>query len=80
MLETPLGSLSRSMRHLNGVYTQRYNRDVNIDGTLFRDRYKAISVDVDAYVVNIRRYLRRNPIEAGIASKAERFHWSSYRT
>ena len=26
LLETPLGNLSRAMRHLNGIYTQRYNR------------------------------------------------------
>ena len=26
LAQTPLGNLSRFMRHLNGVYTQRYNR------------------------------------------------------
>jgi putative transposase len=26
LIETPLANLSRVMRHVNGVYTQRYNR------------------------------------------------------
>jgi putative transposase len=79
LLETPLGNLSRAMRHLNGVYTQRYNRDVKSDGPLFRGRYKAILVDVDAYLLNVSRYIHRNPIEANIVRKAEKYRWSSYR-
>jgi REP element-mobilizing transposase RayT len=79
LLETPLGNLSRAMRHLNGVYTQRYNREVKSDGPLFRGRYKAILVDVDEYLLNVSRYIHRNPIEADIVRKAEKYRWSSYR-
>ena len=79
LLETPLGNLSRAMRHLNGVYTQRYNREVKTDGPLFRGRFKAILIDVDTYLLNVSRYIHRNPIEAGIVRKAERYPWSSYR-
>ena len=78
LLETPLANLSRAMRHLNGVYTQRYNRDTKSDGQLFRGRYKAILVDVDTYLLNVSRYIHRNPIEAGIVRKAEKYVWSSY--
>jgi hypothetical protein len=79
LVETPLANLSRAMRHLNGVYTQRYNREVKSDGPLFRGRYKAILVDVDAYLLNVCRYIHRNPIEAGLVRKAEKYPWSSYR-
>ena len=30
LMHTPEGKLQRAMRHLNGVYTQRYNRLENI--------------------------------------------------
>ena len=36
LLHTPEGNLQRAMRHLNGVYTQRYNRSKETDGPLFR--------------------------------------------
>ena len=38
LLRTPFGNLGRGMRHLNGVYTQFFNRDQDRDGALFRSR------------------------------------------
>jgi putative transposase len=45
LIHTPLGNLSRCMRHINGVYTQRYNKAHGLDRQLFRGRFKAIVVD-----------------------------------
>jgi putative transposase len=33
LIHTPLGNLGRAMRHLNGVYTQRFNRKAFVSGT-----------------------------------------------
>src|SRR5215467_12691466 len=49
-LRTPEGNLSRVMQHLDGLYTQRFNRLHRRDGALFRERYKAIVVDKDSYL------------------------------
>ena len=54
-LRTPEGNLSRVMRHLDGLYTQRFNRMHRRDGALFRGRYKAIVVDKDAYLAQVVR-------------------------
>ncbi len=35
LLEAPDANLSRTMRHINGVYTQRHNRLKHTDGPLF---------------------------------------------
>jgi len=56
LLKTPEGNLSRCMRHVNGVYTQRYNRIRKTDGALFRGRYKAVLVDIDAYFTLFKIY------------------------
>jgi len=48
LVETPDGSLSRGMRHLNGVYTQRFNQVHGRVGHVFQGRYKAIVVQKDA--------------------------------
>lgn len=37
-LHTPEGNLSRVMRHLDGLYTQRFYRAHDRDGPLFRGR------------------------------------------
>lgn len=46
LIETPDGNLSLGMRHLNGVYTQRFNRGHKRVGRVFQGRYKAI-LEVD---------------------------------
>ena len=45
LIQTPEANISRCMRHINGIYTQRYNRLHNSDGQLFRGRFKSILVD-----------------------------------
>jgi REP element-mobilizing transposase RayT len=79
LLKTPRGNLSRAMRHLNGVYTQCYNRLVKRDGALFRGRYKAIVVDGNNYLLQVSRYIHLNPIVAKIVNQPQQYIWSSYR-
>ena len=80
LVKTPEGNLQRCMRHINGVYTQRYNRLKNTDGPLFRGRYKAILVDHDSYLLQLSKYIHRNPLEAGMVGQLENYVWSSYRS
>src|SRR5881296_3396831 len=65
-LRTPKGNLARVMRHVDGLYTQRFNRRHGRDGTLFRGRYKAILVDANEYLTAVVRYIHLNPVEVGI--------------
>ena len=79
LVQTPDANISRSMRHLNGVYTQRFNRIHLCDGQLFRGRYKCIIVDGDSYLLELLRYIHRNPLEAGIVEKLNKYSWSSHK-
>ncbi len=65
-LTTPKGNLSRVMRHVDGLYTQRFNRSHDRDGPLFRGRYKAILVDADEYLAQVVRYIHLNPVESAM--------------
>lgn len=64
LIKTPRGNLSKAMRHINGLYTQRYNRLIKKDGPLFRGRYKALIVEKDAYLLQVSRYIHLNPVVA----------------
>lgn len=79
LLETPEGALSRALRHINGLYTQQYNRAHRSDGPLFRGRYKAILVDAEQYLLQAVRYIHRNPVEAKLVRDPERHPWNSHR-
>lgn len=79
LIRTPYPNLSKIMRHINGVYTQRYNRLNKRDGALFKGRYKAILVEVDNYLLQLSRYIHLNPVSARMVQKPEDYSWSSYR-
>jgi REP element-mobilizing transposase RayT len=79
VVETPDGNLSRGMRHLNGVYTQRFNSKHKRVGHLFQGRYKAILVDKDSYLLELSRYVVLNPVRARMVNEPGDWQWSSYR-
>jgi putative transposase len=79
MLPTREGRLSRFMRHLNGVYTQAFNRRHGLVGHLFQGRFKSVLVDGGGYFVALCRYVERNPVAAGLVQSPERWPWSSCR-
>jgi REP element-mobilizing transposase RayT len=79
LIQTPDGNLARCMRHLNGVYAQRYNRSHHCEGQLFRGRCRSILVEADSYLLELVRYIHRNPLEAGIVDNLDKYCWSSHR-
>ncbi len=79
LIQTPDANLSRCMRHINGVYTQYFNRTHSIDGHLFRGRYKSILVESDSYLLELLRYIHRNPLEAGLVDRLDSYNWSSHK-
>lgn len=78
LIQTPDGNLSRSMRHINAVYTQRYNRAHGYDGQLFRGRFKSILVDGDTYLLQLVRYIHRNPLRSNLTNDMDNYKWCSH--
>ncbi|MBI9081820.1 MAG: transposase, partial [Pseudodesulfovibrio sp.] len=78
IVETPEANLSVGMRHLNGVYTQSFNRRHGRSGHVFQGRYKAILVDADEYLTQLSRYILLNPVRAKLVKAVEQYAWSSY--
>jgi len=79
LIHTPLGNLSRALRHIGGVYTQRYNIRHDTDGQLFRGRYKSILIDKDNYLLEVVRYIHLQGVRAEIIKNPEDDHWTSHR-
>lgn len=79
LIHTPEMGLARAMRHINGVYTQKFNIAHRRDGPLFRGRYKAKIVDKDEYLMELLRYIHMNAVKAGHAKVPGEYRWSSHR-
>jgi len=78
LLETPGGQLSAGMRHLNGVWSQCFNRRHGRVGHVFQGRYKAIMVERESYLLELARYVVLNPVRAGMVADAVDYPWSSH--
>ena len=79
VLCTQRANLSQVMRHVNGVYTQSFNRRHTKVGHVFQGRFKAILVDRDAYLLEVCRYVDLNPVRARLTDDPTAWRWSSCR-
>lgn len=79
LVETPQANLSRGMRHVNGVYAQRFNRRHARVGHVFQARFHATLVDCDAHLLAAAAYVVLNPVRARLCQEPADWRWSSYR-
>ena len=79
LISVPDASISRAMRHINGVYTQKINRKHKLEGALFKGRYKSILIEEDSYFMECVRYIHRNPIKAGLVEEEGEYRWTSHK-
>lgn len=78
LLQTLEPNLSAAMRHLNGVYTQSFNRRHQRCGHVLQGRFGAQLVDGDAYLREVCRYIVLNPVRAGLVAHPGEWRWSSF--
>jgi putative transposase len=79
LIHTPEANLSRFMRHVDGVSTQRYNRQYKKDGSLFKGRFKSILVEEEDYLIRLIRYIHLNPFKAKMNTDPHKYAWSSHQ-
>ena len=78
LVETPQGNLSKMMQAFQTSYTLYLNRRHGRSGHVFEQRYKALLVDKDNYLLQVSRYIHRNPLEAKLVGRPQDYRWSSY--
>ena len=71
--------LSRIMQNVTFRYTRWINWRQKRNGHLFQGRFKAVLVDVDAYLSELIRYIHLNPVRAHLVESPEEYPWSSHR-
>ncbi|WP_198266577.1 transposase [sulfur-oxidizing endosymbiont of Gigantopelta aegis] len=77
-IKTPKPNLSKGMRQLNGIYTQRFNVKYATQGNIFHGRFKAVLVE-DEYFSDVVKHVVHVPILLRKARKLDKWKWSSYQ-
>jgi putative transposase len=73
------GDMARCVGWLTLTHTQRSHAHRNTAGSghLYQGRYKSFPVQEDDHFLTVCRYIERNPVRAGLVSRAEAWLWSS---
>ena len=70
-------SMSKIIHKLCTSYGMYFNKKYERVGHIFQNRFKSIGIDTEEYLLNLVRYIHRNPEKDGI-SKLNQYKWSSY--
>lgn len=71
------GDLSRWMQWLMTTHVRRYLRHYGHSGHVWQGRFKAFPIQDDEHLLTVVRYVERNPLRAGLVTRAEDWPWSS---
>lgn len=79
LLHSKRGNLSRAMRHLGGVFTQKVNETARHDGPVFRGRFHSQLVRGDNHLLTVASYIHLNPLRAHLVRRLDERAWTSHR-
>src|SRR5688572_25186522 len=74
--DVPVGRL---MQRLTSQYARRVHRKHGESGHLFQQRYHALLVDPDAYLLKLIHYVHLVPVRAGVTKDSTEYALSSHR-
>ena len=76
LVQTSRENLSDGMHRLNCLYAQRFNRRHDRKGHLYEERFSAWLLHGEEHLENTIRYIRENPVRAGLCRRVEDWLWS----
>lgn len=74
-----VNTFSNSLKELKRNYTYRFNAKTGQRGPLWRERFKSLLIEDEAYLSACGTYIEQNPVKAGIAARIQDWPHSSGR-
>ena len=71
-------ALSDTFRNIHSTYGNWFNKKYELSGHLWQGRFYSCVLG-ESHLWAAVRYVERNPVRAGIVSRAEQYEWSSAR-
>lgn len=70
-------SISRWMQWLLTTHASHHHLSRGTCGRVWQGRFKAFPIEHDGHLLTVMRYVERNALRAGLASRAESWPWGS---
>jgi REP element-mobilizing transposase RayT len=78
LLTSELSNISKAMHWLGTCTAQAFNRRHERSGHVYQGRFGSRIVTSEKHLVELARYLPRNPVKASLCKTPEEWPWSSY--
>ena len=78
LVQTPHANLGPGFQLLHGLYAQSFNKRHRRSGHVFKARFGSVLVKSDAQLLQVARYIARNPVEAGLCDRPDAWGWCSH--
>lgn len=69
--------ISRWMHWLLTTHTHHHHLRRGSSGRVWQGRFKAFAIERDDHLLTVMRYVERNPLRAGLVTRAENWPWGS---
>jgi REP element-mobilizing transposase RayT len=70
--------LSKAIKCINIKYAMNFNQRRDRIGHVFQDRFKSETINDDKYLLQVIRYIHKNPVAAKVVKSPANYNWSSY--
>lgn len=70
--------LNIALGFMFNAYTKAINKKSSRSGTLFQGSFKSIYIEDNRYLIELCRYIHRNPIDDGLIRNIENWKYSNY--
>ena len=70
-------SLSNFMQWLMTSHVRRYHQHYESSGHIWQGRFKSFPIQRDEHLITVLRYVRQNPVRAGLVATPQEWPWSS---
>lgn len=78
VVQTSREPIARPMHNIAAEFARAMQLKLDTSGHFFERRYHATLVDTDTYMLELLRYVHRNPVLAGLASNPGAYRWTSH--
>ena len=78
VLQAGAEPISRPMHNIAAEFARAMQLKLETTGHFFERRYHAVLVDTDSYLLELLRYVHRNPVAAGLVGQVDGYRWTSH--
>lgn len=75
----PYYHVNKQFSNFFNSYCQAYNKVFRRKGSLFIKNFKYKEIEDNDYLINVVKYIHKNPVHHHFTNKMEDWEWSSYR-